>query len=245
MRTGNPVLRDSTFSARQAAGGQAAMTITGTVNKTFVMAVLLLISAGWVWSHTMTEGGLAAMTPWMIGGAIAGLVLVLVSVFKPAWSPVTAPLYALAEGLFVGGISALLEMQFPGLVLQAVGLTFATLVALLVAYRSGLIKVTQNFRLGVVAATGGIFLVYMASWIMGFFGIQMPYLHESGMVGIGISLFIVVVAALNLVLDFDFIERGAEQGAPRYMEWVGALGLMVTLVWLYIEMLRLLAKLRE
>jgi Predicted membrane protein len=245
MRTGNPVLREDTFSARHTAVGQATMTIGGTVNKTFLLTVLLLLSAGWVWSQTMTEGGLEQTVPLIFGGAIAGLVLVLISVFKPAWSAVTAPLYALAEGLFVGGVSALLELQFPGIVLQAVGLTVATLLALLAAYRSGLIKVTQNFRLGVVAATGGIFLVYLASWILGMFGIDMPFLHDSGPLGIGISLVIVAVAALNLVLDFDFIEQGAEHGAPRYMEWFAALGLMVTLVWLYIEILRLLSKLRE
>jgi uncharacterized YccA/Bax inhibitor family protein len=150
-----------------------------------------------------------------------------------------------AEGLFLGGISSIFEAQFPGIVIQAVGLTLGTLVGLLFAYKSGLIKVTENFKLGVAAATGGIFLIYMASFVLGFFGVGIPFIHESGLIGIGFSLVVVVIAALNLVLDFDFIERGAEAGAPKYMEWYGAFGLMVTLIWLYLEMLRLLAKLRS
>jgi uncharacterized YccA/Bax inhibitor family protein len=157
----------------------------------------------------------------------------------------TAPLYAVLEGLFLGGISALYELKFQGIVIQAVALTFGTLAALLLAYKSRLIKVTENFKLGVVAATGGIALVYLISIGLGFFGIRMPYLHDSGPIGIGISVFIVIVAALNLVLDFDFIEQGAAQGAPKYMEWYAAFGLLVTLIWLYLEILRLLAKVRR
>ena len=138
-----------------------------------------------------------------------------------------------------------MERIYPGIVPQAAGLTFGILFVLLAAYRSGLIRATENFKLGVVAATGGIFVIYIASFILGFFGISIPFLHDSGPIGIGISVFICIVAALNLVLDFDFIENGAEHGAPKYMEWVGAFGLMVTLVWLYIEILHLLAKLRD
>jgi len=149
------------------------------------------------------------------------------------------------EGLFLGGISALMEARFPGIVLQAVGLTFGTLAALLFAYRSGLIRATENFKLGVVAATGGICLLYLANIVMGFFGHSIGFIHESGWMGIGFSAVVVVVAALNLVLDFDFIEEGAAQGAPKYMEWYAAFGLMVTLVWLYLEMLRLLSKLQS
>ena len=138
-----------------------------------------------------------------------------------------------------------MERVYPGIVPQAAGLTFGILFVLLAAYRSGLIRATENFKLGVVAATGGIFVIYIASFILGFFGVSIPFLHDSGPIGIGISVFICIVAALNLVLDFDFIENGAEHGAPKYMEWVGAFGLMVTLVWLYIEILHLLAKLRD
>ena len=177
--------------------------------------------------------------------AIGGFVAALVTVFKKEWAPVTAPLYALVEGFFLGAISAMYNFMYEGIVLQAVMLTFGTLFALLFAYRSGLIKATENFKLGVVAATGGIALVYLATIVLGFFGVSIPLIHESGLVGIGFSLFVVVIAALNLVLDFDFIETGVEQGAPKYMEWYGAFGLMVTLVWLYIEFLRLLSKLQS
>jgi uncharacterized YccA/Bax inhibitor family protein len=158
---------------------------------------------------------------------------------------VTAPIYAVLEGLFLGGISAIFEMSYPGIVIQAVALTFGTLFCLLAAYKSRLIKVTENFKLGIVAATGAICLIYLVSIIMGFFGASIPMIHSSGPLGIGFSLFVVTIAALNLVLDFDFIERGSEMGAPKYMEWYGAFGLVVTLVWLYIEILRLLSKLRR
>jgi uncharacterized YccA/Bax inhibitor family protein len=169
----------------------------------------------------------------------------IVTVFKKEWAPITSPIYAVLEGFVLGGISSIFEASYPGIVIQAVGLTFGTLFALLIAYRSGLIKATENFKLGVVAATGGIFLVYMISFVLSFFGTTIPFIHESGTIGILFSLFVVVVAALNLVLDFDFIERGAESGAPKYMEWYAAFGLLVTLVWLYIEILRLLSKLRS
>ena len=149
------------------------------------------------------------------------------------------------EGLFIGAVSALYEVRYPGIVMQAVGLTFGTLIALLLAYRSGVIRVTDNFRLGVVAATGGIALFYFATMILGFFGVQFPSIYGAGPLGIGVSVFVVIIAALNLVLDFDFIESGARAGAPKYMEWYGAFGLMVTLVWLYLEILRLLSKLRS
>ena len=169
----------------------------------------------------------------------------MVAIFKPTTAPIVAPGYALLEGLFLGGISSIMEARFPGIVIQAVGLTFGTLFALLFAYKSGLIKATENFKLGVAAATGGIFMMYMLSFILGFFGMNVPFIHGNGIIGIGISGFIVVIAALNLVLDFDFIEHGVEQGAPKFMEWRAALGLMITLVWLYIEILHLLSKLRS
>jgi uncharacterized YccA/Bax inhibitor family protein len=183
--------------------------------------------------------------PFLWGGIIGGLVFAFATIFRPHWAPLTAPAYAVFEGLFVGAISAIFEGMFPGIVLQAVMLTFGTLGALLVAYRSGLIQATENFKLGVVAATGGIFLVYLASMVLSFFDIRIPMIHEGGTVGILFSLFVVTIAALNLVLDFDFIESGVNAGAPKHMEWYGAFGLTVTLVWLYIEFLRLLAKLRS
>lgn len=250
MRSGNPVLKETTFldlgSGTVVRGAGDAMTLNGTVNKTVFLLFLCVLTGAFAWSQVqVTPEGATGYAPYAIGGAIGGLILAIVTAFKPAWSPVTAPLYALLEGFFLGAISALFEARFPGIVMQAVMLTFGTLLALLMAYRSGLIKATENFKLGVVAATGGIFLVYLASFVLGFFGIQIPMIHESGLVGIGFSLFVIVIAALNLVLDFDFIESGVETGAPKYMEWYGAFGLMVTLVWLYVEFLRLLAKLQS
>jgi uncharacterized YccA/Bax inhibitor family protein len=192
-----------------------------------------------------SKSGMQAVTVWMYGGLIGGLVFAVITIFKKTWAPYTAPVYAILEGLVIGGISAYAESQFKGIVFQAVALTFGTLLSLLVAYRSGVIKVTEKFRLGVVAATGAIFLVYIVSMVLGFFGVSVPLIYSGGTIGILFSLFVVVIAALNLVLDFDFIERGAVEGAPKYMEWYGAFGLMVTLIWLYIEFLRLLTKLRQ
>ena len=246
MRTANPALNDKTFTGLEYAGAQDnVMTIQGTVNKTGVLLALVLIAAAWVWKMFFESGNPAAVTPWMIGGAIGGFVVALVTVFKKEWAGATAPLYAVLEGLFLGGISAVFEARFPGIVIQAVGLTFGTLFCLLIAYRSGLIKATENFKMGVVAATGGIALMYFITMILGFFGVSVPFIQGSSPLSIGISVFIVIIAALNLVLDFDFIENGSAAGAPKYMEWYAAFGLMVTLIWLYIEILRLLSKLRS
>ena len=183
--------------------------------------------------------------PLMMLGIFGGLIVGFVTIFKKEWAPVTSPIYALCEGLFIGGISAIFEVRYPGIVIQAIALTFGTLFCLLTAYKSGMIKVTENFKLGIVAATGAICLIYFVSFIMGFFGASIPMIHSSGPVGIGFSLVVVTIAALNLVLDFDFIEQGSTMGLPKYMEWYAAFGLVVTLVWLYIEILRLLAKLRS
>lgn len=247
MRTANPALNSETFSRTQYAYDRSdAMTIQGTVNKTGLLLILSLISAFWVWNMFFSSGSNpAAITPWTMIGAIGGLIAALITAFKRTWAAVTAPIYALLEGLFLGGISAIFEARFPGIVIQAVGLTFGTLFCLLMVYKSGLIKVTENFKLGIASATGAIFLVYLVSMVLGFFGIHMPFIHEGGIIGIGFSIFVVVIAALNLVLDFDFIENGSRMGAPKFMEWYAAFGLMVTLVWLYIEILRLLAKLRS
>jgi uncharacterized YccA/Bax inhibitor family protein len=247
MRTSNPALNPKAFTGL--APTTETMTIQGTVNKTLVLLLLVSVSAAWVWSRYFNapepSQALSDISLWMYGGLFGGLVMALVTIFKKSWAGITAPIYALLEGLFLGGISAIFEAQYSGIVIQAVGLTFGTLFCLLVAYTSRMIKVTQNFRLGVVAATGGIALLYLASMVLGFFGINIPYIHQSGLIGIGFSLFVVIIAALNLVLDFDFIENAAAQGAPKYLEWYGAFGLIVTLVWLYLEMLRLLSKLRS
>ena len=255
MRSGNPALKDTTFldlgTGSIVTGDTGAMTLNGTVNKTGILLLLSVLTAAFAWTQSVVTGpdGTAMVAPgvtiYALGGAIGGFILAMVTVFKKTWSPVTAPLYALVEGFFLGAISAVFELKYPGIVFQAVVLTFGTLGALLAAYRSGLIRATENFKLGVVAATGGIALVYLVSMGLRLFGKDIPLIHESGLVGIGFSLFVVVIAALNLVLDFDFIESGVEAGAPKYMEWYGAFGLMVTLVWLYIEFLRLLAKLQS
>lgn len=239
MRTANPALNAKTFDV--AREGSAVMTIQGTVSRTAMLLALLFAATVLTWNPSAPQTG----TGWIMIGAIAGFVVALVTVFKKNWSPVTAPLYAVCEGLLLGGISSLFERQFPGIVMQAVLLTFGTLGALLLAYTSRLIKATENFKLGVFAATGGIALFYLVAWILGFFGVQIPMIYGSGPVGIVFSAVVVVIAALNLVLDFDFIEQGAEQGAPKYMEWYAAFGLMVTLVWLYLEILRLLSKLQS
>ncbi|MCC8471634.1 Bax inhibitor-1/YccA family protein [Xanthomonas phaseoli] len=251
MRSGNPALRESTFldsgSGSIVTRDGQAMTLNGTVNKTGALLLMAVITAAFAWSQSIGADGmpLPVARIYMIAGAIGGLVFALATCFKPTWAPVTAPLYALIEGFFLGAISAVYEARFNGIVFQAVLLTFGTMFALLFAYRSGMIKATENFKLGVVAATGGIALVYLATIVLGLFGVRIPFIHDSGLIGIGFSLFVVVVAALNLVLDFDFIESGVEQGAPKHMEWYGAFGLMVTLVWLYIEFLRLLSKLQS
>ena len=246
MRTANPALNANTFTRfGYSADITQSMSIQGTVNRTGLLLILVLASSVFTWNLYFTTMNSASVMPWVLGGSIGGLIVALVTVFKKQWAVVSAPLYALLEGLALGGISSIFEARFPGIVIQAVGLTFGTLFCLLLAYKSGMIKATENFKMGVVAATGGIFLVYMVSWVFGMFGVGIPFIHESGLIGIGFSLFVVVIAALNLVLDFDFIESGAAQGAPKYMEWYAAFGLMVTLIWLYLEILRLLAKLKD
>ena len=250
MRSGNPALKESTFldlgSGSVGRRDAAAMSLNGTVNKTAFLLVLTLLGAMFTWGKFFASGGTANLMPYVLGGAIGGLVVALVTVFKKEWSPVTAPLYAVLEGLFIGAVSAMFELRFPGIVMQAAALTFGTLGALLLAYRSGLIKATENFKLGVFAATGGIALLYLVNSGMRLFGFEgMGFIHESSWIGIAFSGFVVVIAALNLVLDFDFIEQGVEHGAPKYMEWYAAFGLLVTLIWLYLEILRLLAKLQS
>lgn len=250
MRSGNPALKDSTFldlgSGRVVANDSGAMTINGTVNKTAFLLVLTLVGAMYTWQMFFASNGTANLMPYVWGGALGGLAIAIVLMFKKTWAPVLAPAYAIVEGLFIGAVSAVFEMKFPGIVLQAVALTFGTLGALLLAYRSGLIRATENFKLGVVAATGAIALLYLVNIGARAFGFEgMAFIHEGGWLGIAFSLVVVTIAALNLVLDFDFIENGVEAGAPKYMEWYAAFGLLVTLVWLYLEILRLLSKLQS
>ena len=246
MRTANPALNANTFTKYdQAEYAARSMTIQGVVNRTALLLILAILSASWTWRMFFNDATQAQVAPWMIGGLIGGVVFAFITIFAKKAAAYTAPIYAILEGLFLGGLSAILEAQFPGIVIQAVGLTFGTLFCLLLAYTSRLIKPSENFKLGIVAATGGICMVYVASIFLRFFGLTMPLIHDTGPIGIAFSLFVVVIAALNLVLDFDFIETGVERGAPKYMEWHAAFGLMVTLVWLYIEILHLLSKLRR
>jgi uncharacterized YccA/Bax inhibitor family protein len=251
MKTSNPALGDKTFENLSGVryGGLAdesvRMTLNGTVNKTGILLVCAFATAWWTWRQFLLARDIADVAPWMLIGLVGGFIVAMVTIFKKEWSPVTAPIYALLEGLALGGMSAVMDLRYPGIAIQAVGLTFGTLFVLLLAYRSGMIQVTQKFRLGVVAATGGIMVFYLLQMLLGFFGFQFTSINGSGPIGIGFSLIVVAVAALNLVLDFDFIERGVEYGAPKYMEWYGAFGIIVTLVWLYLEMLRLLSKIRS
>lgn len=239
MRNANPALKKG-FNHYSEALYEEKMSLQGAVNKTLMLLAILFVSAFYVWSMDYKS----ILLPLSIG-AIGGVIFALITVFKPSAAPITAPIYAVLEGLALGGISVFFELQFPGIVFQAVLITISILLALLMIYKMRIIEVTQNFRLGVTAATFGIAIVYLVNIILGFFGFSVPFIHESGLVGIGISLVIVTIAALNLVLDFDFIEQGANQGFPKYMEWYSAFGLLVTLIWLYLEILKLLSKLRS
>lgn len=232
----NPAIAKAFDKSRREAGqGTGTMEINSTVNKTGFLLLLLIITAFFTWTNANQAMGL------MITGLFSGLIFAFVTIFKPQWAGITSPVYAVCEGLFLGGISAIFEAQYPGIVQNAALLTFGVLFMMLFLYRAGIIKATEKFKMGVASATGAIALIYFASIIAGFFGMRIPFLHSSGPIGIGISLVIITVAALNLIIDFDFIERGAKAGAPKYMEWYGAFGLLVTLVWLYLEILRLLS----
>ena len=240
-RSGNPVFGnrfDQDAQFRDLPVSQK-MTLDGTVNKTGILLTFCFATATISWNMP---------NPILMGfGAIGGLVLALITMFRPKSAGFTAPLYALSQGLFLGGITVIFEAQYPGIAIQAIGLTFGTLASLLVCYKTGINKPTENFKLMIVSATAGIGLLYMVNIGMLMFGggEGIGFIHSSGLMGIGFSLFVVAIAALNLVLDFDFIEQGSENGLPKHMEWFGAFSLMVTLVWLYLEILRLLAKIRN
>lgn len=239
MRSGNPALRGSVFTGALGKGAAGAMTIQGTTNKTLILLGLAMLTAYWAWTNP------AVSAPLIIPAVILGLIAAIITIFKKEWAPISAPCYAIIEGIVLGAVSLMFEKTYPGIVKQAIGLTFGVLFSLLLAYKSRLIRPTENFKLGVVAATGGIALFYIVSMIASFFGARFSIIYGNGLFAIGFSVFVVIIAALNLVMDFDFIEKGAEAGAPKYMEWYGAFGLMVTLVWLYLEILRLLAKLQS
>ncbi len=246
FKSSNPALGDETFSQYGTATKETGvMTIGGTVNKIGILLLLVLCSAVWTWNLYFNALDASVVYPWMMVGSIGGLIVAIVTVFKKEWAYITAPIYAILKGFALGAVSAIYEAAYAGLVLQAVAITLCILLALLVVYKTGLIKATENFKLMVASATGGIALVYLLTLLLGMFNIQIPYIHENGIIGIGFSAFVVVIASLNLVMDFDFIEGGAEQQAPKFLEWYAAFGIIVTLIWLYLEVLRLLAKLRD
>ena len=240
-RSGNPALTSNSFDSTIDNSTSQVMTLDGAVNKTILCLGLLLTSG--IYSLRNYEISMSLIWPLVI----VGFIVALITIFKKTWSPVTAPIYAVVEGLALGAISMGFENMFPGIAFQAIYLTCGIFLTLLFLYKFRIINATENFKLGLVAATGGIFLVYLTSFIMSFFGASIPIMNplNGSIISIGFSLFVVVIAALNLVLDFDFIEEGAENGAPKYMEWYSAFGLMVTLVWLYLEILKLLSKLRS
>jgi uncharacterized YccA/Bax inhibitor family protein len=243
MRTSNPALNEKAFKGQVAVG--EAMTLQGTVNKTGLLLLCVVATAAWTWGLAHSNRP-EAVYPWMIGGIIGGFVVALATIFRQNWAPLTAPIYALLEGFALGGISAIFEQTYHGIAIQAVGLTFGTLFVMLLAYKTGMIRATQRFKTGVIAATGGIMVFYLIGMVLRvFFHFQIQVIYAGGLWGILFSLFVIIIAALNLVLDFDMIETGVSGGAPKYMEWYGAFGLMVTLIWLYLEILRLLGKVRR
>jgi uncharacterized YccA/Bax inhibitor family protein len=243
MATANPAMNEAVYErAGRAYAGTSVMTLEGTVLKTAGLLLILMAAAAYTWSQA------AAGSPLTYGllmvGAIGGFVTALLTIFVPKASPFSAPIYAALEGLVLGAVSASFNAKYHGIAFQAVGVSVGVLAMMLFVYGTGLIRVTDKFRIGLVSATGAICLVYVADMLLSLFGIRIPYIHESGLVGIGFSVVVVIIAALNLVLDFDFISRGVQLGAPKYMEWYGGFSLLVTLVWMYLEILRLLSKLQ-
>lgn len=245
-KSNNPFMNENSFRSEERVeqvrsegpityNNQGSMTVYGAINKSVILTGILLVTA--IYSYTMATPNPILM--W--GGAIGGLVCVLVASFKKELSPFMAPLYAALEGFFVGSITAIYAAAYTGIVLNAVSGTICVLLLMLMLYRSGLIKVTQKFRSGVIMATGAVLLIYVLNIVLSMFGINMPFLHEGGMIGIGISLVIIGIASMNLLLDFDLFEKGEQHGAPKYMEWFAGMALLITLVWLYVEILRLLS----
>ena len=244
MRSHNPALRPSVFARTHATTD--VMTVDGTMGKLAILLILVTASAAFAWSQllsgTVTAG---AVQGYLWGGILVGAISGIAISFKPTWAPFLAPVYALAQGLFLGAISAMFNHVMEGIVLQATLLTIGISVGMLTLYRLRIIRVTARLRAIVLGGVIAMGLVYLLSFILGMFGVAIPFLHSSGPVGIGISVVFVVICAFMLLLDFDMIERGAAAGAPKSMEWYGGFALLVTLIWLYIEILRLLAKLRD
>lgn len=244
FKSGNPAFNEKTIQNLSIETGQEVMTVNGAIQKFGLMLVMVLGAASFTWA-AYYQG--ANVMPWAIGAAIGGFVVAMVIIFKKTWAPYLSLGYALLQGLFLGAVSAVFDdifrESYPGIVMQAVMLTFGVAIGMFVLYYFRILQATATFKKVVIGATFGIALFYFVAMIMRLFGTEMPLLHDNGWVGIGLSLFIVAIAALNLILNFDLIEQGSTQGAPKYFEWYCAFGLMVTLIWLYMEMLRLLSKL--
>lgn len=244
MATSNPVMNPAVYQrAGLVDAPSQAMTVRGSVLKASILVVILATVAALTWTQAMSGvSNIASLL--LVVGSIGGLVVALITTFKPKFSPITAPIYAVLEGLVLGAFSAFFETAYPGIVIQAIGLSISVLAIMLFLYGTSIIRATEKFKVGLIAATGAICLVYLVSMVMSLFGARIPYIHESGAIGIGFSVVVVIIAALNLILDFDFIEQGVRQNAPKYMEWYAGFSLLVTLVWMYLEILRLLAKIR-
>lgn len=242
MKSGNPALSIKTFDGLEPSTDP--MTLAGTINKTAILFAILLLGAGWVWNIYFSTHQPDQVVPYIWLGALGGFLVALLTIFVKTLSPYTSPVYALLEGFAIGAISAIFEEGYPGIAVQAAALTLGTLLCMLIAYRTEIIKVTENFKMGVVSATGAIAVLYVVDLVMMLFGKRVGFIHEGGFIGIAFSLLVVGIAALNLVMDFDFIANGVANKSPKYMEWYAAFGLIVTLVWLYLEILRLLGKRR-
>jgi uncharacterized YccA/Bax inhibitor family protein len=246
MATANPAMSPAVYGrAGRAETRASAMTVGGTVLKTAVLLLVLLTTAGYTWSQVMARTNPALAYGLVIGGALGGFLVAMLTIFVPKICPFTSPVYAALQGLFLGGVSAIFELRYPGIATQAISLSIGVLAVMLFVYGTGIIRATYKVRIGIVAATGAICLVYLVDIVASLFGARLPFIHEGGPVGIGFSLVVVAIAALNLILDFDFIEQGARHEAPKYMEWYGGFSLLVTLVWMYLEILRLLSKFRR
>lgn len=248
FKSGNPTLTQKMFDRSMSleADMQGTMSVRGTINKFGFLLVMVIAGAAYNW-HLFQEGQNNMMTTLMMVGIFGGLITAIAISFKPNWAGFLSPLYGLLEGLFIGGISAILNQAFaksyPGLIMQAVGLTFGVAISMFLLYNFRVIKATEKFKSVIIASTMGIAIFYGLTLLLNLFGVNIGFMYDSSPLSIGISVFVVAIAALNLILDFDLIEQGAERGAPKFMEWYGAFALMVTLVWLYMEILRLLSKL--
>jgi uncharacterized YccA/Bax inhibitor family protein len=250
LESGNPTLSQKIFSRSASEISGETMTVRGTINKFGFLLLMVIAAAAFTWHQYYVKLSLAdaqqSVTTYIMVGVFGGLICALAIIFKPTWAPYLAPAYGLLEGLFLGGISAVLNeafsQKYPGLITQAVGLTFGVAIAMFLLYNFRIIRATEKFKSVIFSATLGIAIFYLITWVLTLFHVSVPFMYDASPLGIGISLFVIAIAALNLILDFDMIERGADTGAPKFMEWYGAFGLLVTMVWLYLEILKLLSR---